>query len=232
MSVLPELTSPAEAERARPDGSRESVCRSLVCEHRVAIVTDGELFAQIVCTRSELRRLVLGRLCTAGRISTAEDVRELTFSEAEDRAEVRLRPGAAGRDARTVTDESGWRSEDVFRLAAALRERMPLHDETLGVHGALLLHRGEIVCCCEDIGRHNAADKAIGAALERGFPLSECVLYSTGRIAADLVEKTAAAGAAVLVSRALPTAQAVERARALGMTLIGRAWEEQYERYT
>lgn len=232
MSVLPELTDRAEAVCVRRDGSREDVVRSLVREHRVTVFADGAPFAEIVCTRSELRCLVLGRLCTAGRISSAKDVEKLTFSETEERAEVRLRPNASGRGTHMVTDRSSWRSEDVFRLAAALREKMPLHDETLGVHGALLLHRGELVCCCEDIGRHNAVDKAVGAALERGIPPDECVLYSTGRIASDLVEKTAAAGVAVLVSRALPTAEAVKRAHALGVTLIGRAWEEQYEVFT
>ena len=108
---------------------------------------------------------------------------------------------------------------------------MPLHDETVGTHGCLLLHRGEVLCCCEDIGRHNAIDKAVGEALMRAVPLCECVLYTTGRIAADVVEKTATAGAAVLASRTLPTAEAAERAGTLGLTLIGRAWEDRYEIY-
>ena len=232
MSASPEgLTAPAEAVRVGRDGGETPLARTLAREHALALTVDGAPFARLVCTRSHLRQLVLGRLCTAGRIAAAADVLALTFSGDETAAEARLRPGAAGRGDVPPADRSGWRSEDIFRLAAAVRETMPLHDETMGTHGAALLHRGAVLCCREDIGRHNAIDKAVGAALERGVPLSECVLYTTGRIAVDIAGKAAAAGVGVLASRTLPTAEAVALARSLGLTLIGRAWDEQYEVY-
>ena len=223
------LTAAAPVLHVCPDGSASAAERSLIREHRLAVSVDGAPFAELLCTRRDLRQLVLGRLCTAGRIASATDVEALTFSADETRAEVRLRPGAAGRDTSALTDESGWRSADIFRMARSLRAAMPLHDETLGTHGAVVLRRGEVLSCAEDIGRHNAIDKAVGGALERGAAMNECILYSTGRIAAEVVEKTARAGICVLATRALPTAEAVEKAGALGMTLLGRAWEEQYE---
>lgn len=226
------LTAPAQAARTAPDGSEETVSRCLAREHRLTLCVDGEAFALLVCTRDRLRELVLGRLCTAGRIAAESDVRSLRFSEEEGRAEVTLRPGAGGGAVSALTDRSGWRGEDIFRLAKHLRENMPLHDATSGTHGAALLHRGEVLCCCEDIGRHNAIDKAVGTALALGVPRSECVLYTTGRIAVDIVRKTAAAGVPVLVSRTLPTAEAVQCAASAGLTLIGRAWETQYEVFT
>jgi FdhD protein len=223
------LTAPADALHIDRAGQETPISRPLVREHRLVLKVDGEPFALFVCTREALRELVLGRLCTAGRIARAEDVAFLDFSEADDRAAVRLRPGAAGRGDKPLEDRSAWRSEDIFRLYAYMHTAMPLHDATQGTHGCLLLHRGSVLCCYEDIGRHNAIDKAVGGALERGVLMSECILYSTGRIAAEVVEKTARAGICVLATRALPTAEAVEKAGALGMTLIGRAWEEQYE---
>ncbi len=226
-----ELTAPAAGLRVAREGSETPISRRLAREHRLDLWVDGELFARITCTPSLLRQLALGRLCTAGLIRGPEDVLSLRFSEGGDRAEVRLRPGAAGRKASVPEDRSGWRSGDILRLAAHVRENMPLHGETLGTHGAALLRRGEVLCCCEDIGRHNALDKAVGTALERGIPPEECVLYTTGRVAAEIAEKTIAAGIAVLVSRALPTAEAVDLAKARGLTLIGRAWAEQYEIY-
>ncbi len=225
------LSASAQATRTAPDGSAEPVSRCLAREHRLTLSVDGEPFALLVCTRGCLRELVLGRLCTAGRIAAESDVRSLHFSEDEGRAEVTLRPGAGG-PVPCLTDRSGWRSEDIFLLAKQLRENMPLHDATSGTHGAALLHRGKVLCCCEDIGRHNAIDKAVGAALALGVPLDECVLYTTGRIAVDIVRKTAAAGVPVLVSRTLPTAEAVQCAASAGLTLIGRAWESQYEVFT
>ena len=224
------LTAPAAGTRVLRGGGEEAFSRTLVREHRLALEVDGAPFALLVCTPSMLRELVLGRLCTAGRIASASDVCALSFSADGSRAETVLRPGAGGAP-RALCDRSEWRSEDIFRLAGRLRETMPLHDETSGAHGSLLLHRGEVLCCCEDIGRHNAIDKAVGTALEAGVPLAECVLYTTGRIAVDIAEKTISAGVPVLASRALPTAEAVALARAQGLTLIGRAWEDRYEVY-
>ena len=231
MSAVDErLTAQAAGTRVLRGGGEEVFAQTLAREHRLALIVDGAPFAALVCTPSMLRELVLGRLCTAGRIASAADVRELTFSADGTRAEAVLRPGA-GVAPRALCDRSAWRSEDIFRLAGRLREAMPLHDETSGAHGSLLLRRGEVLCCCEDVGRHNAVDKAVGTALAAGVPLAECVLYTTGRIAVDIVEKTLAAGVPVLASRTLPTAEAVALAGARGLTLIGRAWEDRYEVY-
>ena len=232
MSGQRELTLPAAAVCIGQDGSEAPLARPLAREHRLSLSVDGAPFALLVCTRSQLRELVLGRLCTAGRIAGAADVLSLRFSEDEDQAEAFLQPGVGSGGAPALTDRSGWRSEDIFRLAAHLQGAMPLHDATSGTHGASLLHRGEVLCCCEDIGRHNAIDKAVGTALLREVPLNECVLYTTGRIAVDIVRKTAAAGVPVLASRALPTAEELALAKSLGLTLIGRAWEAQYELFT
>ena len=223
------LTAAVTADCVHPDGSVSAAELSLIREHRLALTVDGAPFALLVCTRARLRQLILGRLCTAGLISSADDVESLLLSADETHAEVRLSPGAAGRGRVALTDRSGWRSEDIFRLAAAVRASMPLHDETTGTHGAALLHRGTVLCCCEDIGRHNAIDKAVGEALEQGIPLDECVLYTTGRIAVDIAEKAITAGVAVLASRTLPTAEAVSLAKTLGLILIGHAWEDRYE---
>ena len=231
MKEAPALTAWAEATLVTPDGGKERLRRSLMAEHRLTVIVDGEPFAETVCTRSELRQMVLGRLCTAGRIASAADVASLRFSENEDRAEVALRPGVGRGEARPLKDRSSWRSGDIFRLAAYLRENMPLHDETLGTHGCLLMHRGEILCCCEDMGRSSALDKAVGEALLRSLPLNECVLYTTGRVSAEIALKAFTAGAQVLASRTLPTLEAVALAQKHGLTLIGRAWEEQYEVY-
>ena len=232
MSGEKALAAPAAGTRVGRDGSRTGVTRALVCEHRLLLRVDERPFAQLVCTPALLRELVLGRLCTAGRITTPEDVLSLEFSGQETVAEVRLRPGAGRGAAQRLTDRSGWQDGDVLRLAARLREAMPLHDATLGAHGAALMHRGKVLCCCEDIGRHNALDKAVGTALESGAALEECILCTTGRIACDIAEKAAAAGVPVLVSRALPTAEAVRYAASVGLTLIGRAWEDQFELYS
>ena len=225
------LTRQGEADLRLRSGGGEAISRSLLREHRLELRIGGESWLRLVCTRRELRQLVLGRLFTDRRIDGPEDVTALEFSPAEDRADISLRPGAGSRSRRPLEDRSGWRPEDIFRLADHIRREMPLHEETWGTHGCLLMHRGEILCCCEDIGRHNALDKAVGEALLRRLPPEECILYTSGRIASDAAAKAVAAGIPVLVTKALPTADAVDLARSRGLTLLGRAWAEQYEVY-
>ena len=225
------LTRQGEADLRLRSGGGEAISRSLLREHRLELRIGGESWLRLVCTRRELRQLVLGRLFTDRRIDGPEDVTALEFSPAEDRADISLRPGAGSRSRRPLEDRSGWRPEDIFRLADHIRREMPLHEETWGTHGCLLMHRGEILCCCEDMGRSSALDKAVGEALLRSLPLNECVLYTTGRVSAEIALKAFTTGARVLASRTLPTLEAVALAQKHGLTLIGRAWEEQYEVY-
>ena len=73
---------------------------------------------------------------------------------------------------------------------------------------------------CEDIGRHNALDKAVGSMLLAGVPLSECVLYTSGRVPMDMVRKAIRAGVPALVSKTMPTVQSLELAQEYGLQLL------------
>ena len=121
-----------------------------------------------------------------------------------------------------------WENEWIFDLARRFRAGMPLHRETFSAHCAFLQRRGKLLYAGEDIGRHNAVDKAVGFALLRNIPLSECVLFTSGRVPSDMVEKAVAAGIPVLASKASPTAEAVRLAQDAGLTLICRAREDNF----
>ena len=79
---------------------------------------------------------------------------------------------------------------------------------------------GKILYLCEDIGRHNALDKVLGRALIDGVDLTQCVLFSSGRIPDDMMEKVIRARVPLLASNAVPTDRAVELARRYHVTLI------------
>jgi FdhD protein len=112
-------------------------------------------------------------------------------------------------------------------LLADLPARLaqPAFERSGGLHATgLFTAAGELVCTREDVGRHNALDKVIGWALGEGrLPLSDSILCVSGRLAFELVQKTALAGCPILVGVGAPTSLAIELARDRGMTLCGFA---------
>jgi FdhD protein len=112
-------------------------------------------------------------------------------------------------------------------LLAELPERLkqPGFERTGGLHATgLFSASGELLSVHEDVGRHNAMDKVIGAALLAGtLPLSARVLCVSGRLAFELVQKAVRAGAPILVGVGAPTSLAVELAADRGITLAGFA---------
>ncbi|HKS83713.1 MAG TPA: formate dehydrogenase accessory sulfurtransferase FdhD [Candidatus Acidoferrales bacterium] len=114
-------------------------------------------------------------------------------------------------------------AEMLLRLPEILRESQAVFGRTGGLHAAGLFDSsGKLLVLREDIGRHNAVDKAIGWALLEGHvPLSEAVLLVSGRGGFEIVQKAIAAGVPVLASVSAPSSLAVQLARELGQTLIG-----------
>ena len=107
-------------------------------------------------------------------------------------------------------------------LADAMGQGLPLYRATHAVHSCLLLRAGRILYRCEDLGRHNALDKAVGCALTEGVPLAECVLFTSGRVPVDMVRKAIRAGVPALVSKSMPTVQSLELAEEYGLKLFIR----------
>jgi FdhD protein len=113
--------------------------------------------------------------------------------------------------------------ELLTRLPAVLRSAQRVFGRTGGLHAAGLFDaNGRLVLVREDIGRHNAVDKAIGDSLLRGcLPLSERLLLVSGRGGFEIVQKALVAGVPILASVSAPSSLAVQMARAGGLTLVG-----------
>ena len=108
-------------------------------------------------------------------------------------------------------------------LFKALFARGERYRDTGGIHAAALSDGSELLAHAEDIGRHNAVDKVIGAMLLARRRLAGLGLLVTGRISAELAAKAGRAGLAWIATPSVPSTMAVEIARQTGMVLVGRA---------
>lgn len=119
---------------------------------------------------------------------------------------------------------------DAMTLLAAAQD---LNRQTRAVHAAGFYcpHEG-LVAIREDVGRHNALDKLVGAVLLGGWTASLGAVVVTSRLSVEMVQKTAALGAPVLIAISAPTALAIRTAAQAGITLIGIARDEDFEIFT
>jgi FdhD protein len=113
--------------------------------------------------------------------------------------------------------------ETLLGMPETLRAKQRQFERTGGIHATgLFTPEGRLVELREDIGRHNAMDKAIGARLMDGAgPLHDCVALVSGRAGFELVQKAAVAGIPILAAVGAPSSIAVDAAKRLGVTLVG-----------
>ncbi len=227
--------------------------REVAAEVPVSITFNGLAHAVMMATPQDLEDFVTGFSLSEAIIERASEIESIDLREIEGGGYLaalrvpkeRFAAIAAGR--RNIVGQSGCgicgiielenlvrparplgapqkiAPEALFKCLDELRSFQPLNAATGAVHAAAFVKDGRIIACREDVGRHNALDKLIGHLARSGQSPAEGFVLLSSRCSFELVQKTALAGAPMLVTVSAPTTFAVDLAKKLGLTMIALA---------
>jgi FdhD protein len=243
-------------------GSPSSGSRSIPEETAVAVTYNGGTYAVMMTTPQDLEDFALGFSLSEGVINSAADIDSLDIVDLDDGVELRIwlsQPRAdrlrerrrrmagptgcglcgiesiseAMRPAATIGHGRQFSPEQIMVAMESLPSRQRLNIETRAVHAAAFWNvTSGIVALREDVGRHNALDKLSGTLTRARIVASQGIVLLTSRVSVEMVQKTAAIGAPVMVSVSAPTALAVRMADAAGITLAAIARADGFEVFT
>jgi FdhD protein len=236
--------------------------RAIPEEAALALTYNGGTYAVMMGTPQNLEDFAVGFSLTEGIVQSPGEISSLEIVDLDDGIELRmwLREEKAARlneRRRHIAGPTGCGLCGIDSIAEAVRPTavvgkgrtfaprelmtamasvpalQTINVETRAVHAAAFwTPAAGIVALREDVGRHNALDKLAGALAESKAPASEGIVLLTSRVSVEMVQKTAAIGATVMIAVSAPTALAVRIADAAGITLVAVARSDGFEIFT
>jgi FdhD protein len=229
----------------------------VVVEQLLTVMVEGVGNFAVMCTPCDVEALAVGFVFSEGLISSIDDVVDRSYRPDQQTIALRLeQPGPGGPTRNLIVTSScglcGSRNVDkllagdttcadtlrvsptVLRtVAEAMRRRQHIFSGTGGTHAAGIFNAdGELLAVAEDIGRHNALDKAIGKCLLRNLPLAGCGAMLSGRVSLELVAKALRAGLEIMAAVSAPSSLAIDAAERCNITLCGFVRGERATVYT
>ena len=245
----------------RESGVSEGL-RTIPEETALALTYNGGTYAVMMGTPQNLRDFAVGFSLSEGIVQSADDICSLDIVHLDDGIELRMwlepshaerlnerRRHIAGptgcgicgidsiaeavRPAAIVAEGRSFSPQQIMAAMQAVAPLQTINIETRAVHAAAFWMPGRgIVSLREDVGRHNALDKLAGALAQGKIAPSEGMVLLTSRVSVEMVQKTAAMGAPLMVAVSAPTALAVRMADAAGITLAAIARADGFEIFT
>jgi FdhD protein len=241
--------------------TRHSAALALAEEVPVALVFNGITHAVMMASPTDLEDFALGFALTEGLLQTPSQLFGVDTEVLAQGIEVRLEVAAQAEQAlkerrRSMAGRTGCglcgadslgqvrlalpqapevmvATQAMFKAHAMLRSKQPEKLRTGATHAAAWANlQGDIVLVREDVGRHNALDKLIGALLKAKHDMASGFVCITSRASFEMVQKTVKAGAGVLTAVSAPTSLAVELAQDHNLVLAAMVRGEQFTAYS
>jgi FdhD protein len=221
---------------------------AVAVEEEKSLYINGEFYAVIHHSPSQVKELIIGYLLTEDIIGRVDDIQVMKFSDRGIHVELAkketiratLKPKMAYIVYNSLpshiwrrTRDVKFKAEVILGAAKALNAKASTFRSSGGTHAAALINKsGEVISFAEDVSRHNAVDKVIGEAAIRNIDLSDLLLASTGRLTSEIVFKAAKVGIQLLASLSAPTSMGIKVAENLGLTLVGFVRGKSFNVYT
>lgn len=208
----------------------------------VGLRCDGRSLDTMWCTPCDLEDLAYGALFTQGFIADACDVASLEKTGAEGELELaavlvspslRKPPAAGYAEAALRSTELSIQPRAVYRASSSMLAVQAMHRETGATHAAVFADRaGAIRLMREDVGRHNAVDKLVGALARGHEDARDGFVHLSSRCALELVKKCACCGVQVVSTVSAPTTAVLNYAEERGITLCAFSRNDRFTVYT
>ncbi len=205
-------------ELTRINGGCERVTERIIRETALTLRINGNVYATAMIMAGMEREFALGHLYAQGIISDAAHITSLEVTGTT--VEITLTQHKKASE-KPVTSNLVVERDKVFTCVKAIL-KSNVFAETEAVHSAgLFLEGTETVAIAEDLGRHHALDKAIGAARLKGIDLSRVLAASTGRQPTEMIYKCRNVGIPIIATKGVPTSLAVTLAEQNNITIAG-----------
>jgi FdhD protein len=245
----PAIAAPDEVTEIARDGSRHIIHREWVPEAAIAMEFNGLAYAVMMASPYDLEDFVTGFALAEGLAAKATDLTDIDVANVEHGYVIRVKIAGLGTEQlaermrkRVAESSCGLcgienlealskplpqvathqpiEAKAIFAAVADLPRHQRLNHRTGSAHAAAYADSaGAIIMVREDVGRHNAMDKLIGALAAGQHDPSAGFFISSARCSYEIVEKTVKAGGTCLVTISLPTSLAIDRARSAGLSL-------------
>ncbi len=232
----------------RFEGEPSKVMETIVNDEEIEITINNSISRRFSISPNSLREFTIGYLLGEGLTGSVDNITDIIIEDKTIKAEIDLVDFDIRKELVVGSDcFGGWRTkiefigkvesdytiskEALFKAFNMLKKEAKVWQETGGTHVAGLVSGNKFIAI-EDVSRHVAVDKVIGAGALENYDFSKSFIVYSGRMPADMLIKIARVGIPIIASNAAPTSSGVSVAEEAGVTMIGFMRGERFNIYS